>query len=478
MKTMNNPHGCRGKAAIFFKRAPAVIILFAAALLFFSRFTAVSYASTPPELEKIFDRAADKYLAKDWPGAIEDLKKVIAQDPGNLRAVGLLGRALDEQAVLFAGKGQLDKALRVVNEALNYSPELQTAAETKTKILKEIKKRDEKDAARRARRAYAEKKKREDAVVRRAQDEAYNKKIEDEKRQRELREKALLEQVERQDKEILDRKEEIEVLRQQTNMIATKWLIYFSIAVLLAIGVSYFISSKIVDNIASRMRRQLADSNDRITELVNDLAQKNNATESLSDLKTANAEIMSQLASQRSNPMEEKLLAQTENLIKVVEQSQGSSGGQLDNIEFDDVATRRVITDVSPTNRAKAKSVVSISQTINNPSLAARLIAPYLQDDNNRVRAVAVVEMFKFDSAAAENTLRAMTASGKKWDRLSAAWAAGEIAQTSVMETLEILIDDYEPLVKSRALSAAKKAGEKMKGKFPATLKVKLSRRK
>ncbi|PIY17661.1 MAG: hypothetical protein COZ15_02185 [Elusimicrobia bacterium CG_4_10_14_3_um_filter_49_12_50_7] len=188
--------------------------------------------------------------------------------------------------------------------------------------------------------------------------------------------------------------------------------------------------------------------------------------------------MVSQLANQRSNPMEEKLFTQTENLINVVEQAQGPSDGAVHNVEFDDVCSRRVITDVTASNRSRAKSVVSISQTINNPSLAARLLAPYLNDGNNRVRATAAVEMFRFDPAAAENALKDMTASESKWDRLSAAWAAGEIAQLSVMETLEILIEDYEPLVKARAITAAKKAEEKMKGKFPATLRVKLSRGK
>ncbi len=459
-------------------RALAVIFLFFGAAFFYANFPTVSYAATPPELEKIFDRAADKYLAKNWTGAIEDLKKVIAQDPGNLRAVGLLGRALNSRAEELAGKGELDKALRVVDEALEYSPDLRDALDTKTKIAKEIKTRDEKTAESRSRRAYAERKRKEELAARLAQEKAYNKKLEQEKKSRELREKNLLEQLEHQKKEIADRKEEIEILRQQTNMIATKWLIYFSIAVLLSIVVSYYISSRIVDNIASRTRRQLADSNDSITELVNELAKKSNATESLSELKNANAEILSQLANQRSNPMEEKLLAQTENLIKVVEQGQGSSDDKVDNIEFDDSYPRRMITDVSPSNRSRAKSVVSIAQSINNPSLAARLIAPYLKDDNNRVRATAAVEMFKFDPASSENTLKDMTSSESKWNRLSAAWAAGEIAQLSVMEVLEILIEDYEPLVKARALGAAKKAEEKMKGKFPATLRVKLSRGK
>ena len=459
---------------------PALLafLLLLTATFFYSGFTALSYAATPAELERIFSSGADKYLAKDWSGAVEDLKKVVAADPGNLRAVGLLGRALNAQAADMAGKGELEKALRVVDEALTYAPELKDAADTKIKIEKEIRQIADKDADSRRRRAYAEQRQREEAAARRTQQEEYDKKLGAERKQRELREKNLLEQVSRQSKEILDRKEEIEILRQQTNMIATKWLIYFSIAVLLSIAVSYYISSRIVDNIAARTRRQLADSSDRMTDLVNDLAQKSNATESLDELKNAQAEMVSQLAIQRSNPMDEKLFTQTENLIKVVEQAQGPSDGAVHNVEFDDVCSRRVITDVTASNRSRAKSVVSISQTINNPSLAARLLAPYLNDGNNRVRATAAVEMFRFDPAAAENALKDMTASESKWDRLSAAWAAGEIAQLSVMETLEILIEDYEPLVKARAITAAKKAEEKMKGKFPATLRVKLSRGK
>ncbi|MBU4134580.1 hypothetical protein KKH42_04570, partial [bacterium] len=401
----------RGGARIFI----GFFLFFAVAAFFCAKFEALSYAATPPELEKIFDRAADKYLVKDWTGAIDDLKKVVSQDPGNLRAVGLLGRALNSRASELAEKGELEQALRIADEALEYYPELKDAQDTKTKIAGEIKKRDEKNAESRARASHTEQRKKDENDARLAQQEVYNKKLEQEKQTRELRETNLLAQLENQKKEISDRKEEIEVLRQQTNMIATKWLIYFSIAVLLAIGVSYYISSRIVDNIAARTRRQLADSSDRIAEIVNELAQKNNAVESINELKNSSAEIISQLANQRSNPIEEKLLAQTENLIKVVEQGHGSSAGKLDNIEFDDACPRRVITDVSPSIRSRAKSVVSISQTINNPSLVARLIMPYLKDTNNRVRSTAAVEMFKLDPAASENTLKDMASSESKW---------------------------------------------------------------
>jgi polyhydroxyalkanoate synthesis regulator phasin len=260
-------------------------------------------------------------------------------------------------------------------------------------------------------------------------------------------------------------------------MIATRWLIIFSIAVLVVIASSYLISSKIVTDVALRTRRQLAESDEKVADIIGELSKKANASAGIAELKKENEEIMQQIAASRSNPMEEKLVSQTENLIKVVEQGMGRSDGNTETVEFDEVRPRIAVTDVSPVNRARAKSVVSISRTINNPSLAARLIAPYMNDPNSRVRATAAAEMFKYDPVASENALGVMVKSEDKWMRLSAAWAVGEIADLSLMTLLEILIEDFEPLVKQRALASARKAAGVLKNKFPATLRVKIQRK-
>jgi len=70
-----------------------------------------------------------------------------------------------------------------------------------------------------------------------------------------------------------------------------------------------------------------------------------------------------------------------------------------------------------------------------------------------------------------------MVQSGNKWDRVSAAWAVGEIADLEVLNFLEVLIEDYDPLVKERAVLSARKVEEILKTKFPATLRVKIQRK-
>lgn len=430
-----------------------------------------------PEVEKLFDQAAEKYLAQDWAGASTDLKKVVKQDPGNLKAIKLLGRALTSLSKDHQARGDLDEALRVADEAVKYTPELKEAKDIQALIKKDIEKRAAARIEERKRRAYATMRKKEEKLAREKMQEESKRLLKEETRIREKREKKLHEEMEKTKKEIEKRKEEIEILRQQTYTIATNWLIIFSISVLVVIAVSFLISSRIISNISLRMRKQFTSSDDRTSELIRELAEREGIGTSLEDLKKANAELFEQIVANRVHPMEENLMKQTENLIEVIGKSVKGTDGGTDNVEFEGEVPRRVVTDISPGNRARAKSVVSIAGTINNPTIASRLIAPFLKDKNNRVRATAAVEMFRFDSVASENTLKEMVQSGNKWDRISAAWAAGEIADLSVLNFLEVLIEDYDPLVKERAIASAKKAEEILKEKFPATLRVKIQRK-
>jgi len=436
----------------------------------------ISFAQ-PPEVEKLFDQAAEKYLAHDWQGAVADLKEVIKKDPGNLKAIGLLGRALTSFAKDRQSAGDLDGALSAAEDALKYTPELKDARDAQASITKDLEKRDATKIEEQKRRAYAAKRKREEKLAREKLRKESEQRLAEETRVREEREKEVRGEIEATKKELGKRREEIEILRQQTHIIATRWLIFFSIAVLIVVAVSFLISSRIISNISLRLREQFSKNSDRTAELIHELAAKGDVGDSLEDLKKANAELLEKIAANRSHPLEENLMKQTENLISIVKKGGQGASGTTENIEFDSDISRRVITDVSSDNRARAKSVVSIARTVNNPPLASRLIAPFLKDKNNRVRAVAAVEMFRFDAVASENTLKEMVDSENKWDRISAGWAAGEIADIATMNFLEVLIEDFDPLVKERALKSARKAQEILKAKFPATLRVKIQRK-
>jgi len=452
-------------------RIKKVLIYFSFFIFHFS----FVYAQSP-EIEKFFNSAAEKYLNKDWEGSISDLKKVIKLDPGNLRALSLLSRSLINYAQDLRKKGQLEEALGFVDEAIKYSPDFVEALNMKEELKKEIEKQRESYIEEKKRREYEARRRKEEEEQRKKMQQEYAKKLEAERRQREEREKKLREEMEKYKKEVEARKEEVALLRKQMKMIATNWLITFSIAVLIVIVANYLISSKIISSLTYRMRREIAESGDKIAELMNEVSRRGNVSEQLKALKEQNEELMRKLAEAKS-PVEEKLAQQIDGLIGVIEKSAGKGTEELERVEFDEEKPRKIITDISSQNRARAKSIEAIAKTINEPSLAARLIAPFLDDSNNRVKATACVHMFKYDSVTAERKLKEMVDSDDRWMRASAAWACGEIADLSVMSFLEILIEDLDAFVRDSALRACKKAEEILKAKFPATLRVKVQRK-
>jgi len=451
--------------------------LFKFAFLFLAfNFSIFTLYAQSPEIENLFNSAAEKYLNKDWDGAISDLKKVIKLDPGNLRVLSLLSRSFVNYAQDLRKKGQLEEAIALVDEALKYSPDFAEAYSLKKELKEEYEKQKESYIEERKRREYEARRRREEEEQRKKMQQEYAKKLEAEKKQREEREKKLREEMEKYKKEVEARKEEVALLRKQMKMIATNWLITFSIAVLIVVVANYLISSKIISNLTYRMRRELAESGDKIAELMNELSKRGNVSSELKALKEQNEELMSKLAEAKS-PVEEKLAHQIDGLIGVIEKSAGKGAEELERLEFDEAKPRKIITDISSQNRARAKSVEAIAKTINEPSLAARLLAPFLDDKNNRVKATACVHMFKYDTVTAERKLKEMVDSDDRWMRASAAWACGEIADLSVMSFLEILIEELDPFVRDAALRAAKKAEEILKAKFPATLRVKVQRK-
>jgi tetratricopeptide (TPR) repeat protein len=117
----------------------------------------------------------------------------------------------------------------------------------------------------------------------------------------------------------------------------------------------------------------------------------------------------------------------------------------------------RTITDISPQIRARAKSVELIDSLFTDSDIVRGLLAPFLEDKNNRIRANAAVVMYKHNPEIAMNTLREMAVSEDKWMRLSAAWGLGEIGTQDGVKLLEMLLDDSDEDVKQRARTSLEK---------------------
>ncbi len=117
----------------------------------------------------------------------------------------------------------------------------------------------------------------------------------------------------------------------------------------------------------------------------------------------------------------------------------------------------RTITDISSKVRARAKSVELIDSMFKDSDIVRGLLTPFLEDNNNRVRANACVAMHKHQPEMALNALRQMVTSEDKWMRLSAAWALGKIGAQEGVKLLEMLLDDSDEDVKNRARASLEK---------------------
>ncbi len=119
------------------------------------------------------------------------------------------------------------------------------------------------------------------------------------------------------------------------------------------------------------------------------------------------------------------------------------------------ISTREMISDINPHIRAKGIEVIEAELVKEmDPEVATKLLSPFLDDPDNRVRANAAKALYDFDKPRALETLREMAESDDKWMRISAAWAYGEIGSVDTIEFLFKLSEDSEYHVKRRAFKA------------------------
>ncbi|MFC2091573.1 HEAT repeat domain-containing protein, partial [Elusimicrobiota bacterium] len=137
-------------------------------------------------------------------------------------------------------------------------------------------------------------------------------------------------------------------------------------------------------------------------------------------------------------------------------QVRANSAENTEKVEVGD----RVITDINPHIRARADSVEMIPRTVTDPSVAEKILKPYLNDPNNRVRANACVAIYQYNPEISVKTLQGMASSPDKWMRLSAAWAVGEIGTPEVVQILRKLLDDIDERVRNRAIMAFESMAE------------------
>ncbi|MBI4870011.1 MAG: HEAT repeat domain-containing protein [Candidatus Riflebacteria bacterium] len=107
--------------------------------------------------------------------------------------------------------------------------------------------------------------------------------------------------------------------------------------------------------------------------------------------------------------------------------------------------------------RVRATAIEALS-AICGPEELLRLLPPYLEDANNRVRANAIVALLRTGYRVAEAALREMVHHTSQLFRSSAAWVLGELGPDApVVLELDSLAQDRDPVVRERARASAQR---------------------
>ncbi|MCK4824854.1 HEAT repeat domain-containing protein, partial [bacterium] len=121
----------------------------------------------------------------------------------------------------------------------------------------------------------------------------------------------------------------------------------------------------------------------------------------------------------------------------------------------DTITAREMMQDSNPHVRARGVEVIEAELVKEmDPEVAVKLLMPFLQDSDNRVKANAAKALYSFDKPRALDTLKEMTENSDKWMRVSAAWAFGEIGTEDAIDPLLELTTDSEYHVKRRAIKS------------------------
>ncbi len=118
---------------------------------------------------------------------------------------------------------------------------------------------------------------------------------------------------------------------------------------------------------------------------------------------------------------------------------------------------RKAVTGIDTRTRARADSVEVIARIFKDSPRAPDMLKPFLDSKDNRTRANAAKEFYRYDAEKSIVVLQDMANSENKWMRLSAAWALGEIEETATSKVLEKLLDDPDEQVKNKARQALEK---------------------
>jgi len=421
-----------------------------------------SPVSAKSEAKKLYKGAEEKYDIGEVDEAIVDLEKALVIDSKFKKAKKLLLKILITVSTEYYAADDYEMAFPYLTKAYELAPE-----DTKVKYMYEIvsqelmaRKAEKKDSElgaqrkaeqeRREAEVEAKRKEEEELLEKKRQEEERRKRGVDVKRRREEEkrrratefEAKMKSEREETKKAFLARKEEIEKATnkyKETRKRFRKSIFFGILGILLSLLVAIFlifIIFKLSDRRFEKRWKEERAGQDEFRQRV-----------------------------------EKILLGNQERTLELLEKMSGTLRGETRKVVVEKPGGgREIITDINPHIRARADGVELIETTVDDPKVGERLLKPFLEDRDSRVRANAGKALYKFNKEKAMVMLTEMCKSDDQWMRLSGAWAMGEIGSQTAAEILLSLLQDSWEFVRKRAAKSLEKILTQKKEEIETTL--------
>ncbi len=414
--------------------------------------------------EIFFDRGIQKYLKGDVDGFIVDLEKALEFNPDYKKAKTFLVKVLVEKGSQLYLEKQFEKALPLLEEANGFLPDNEELKQmynlTKqelfpipirkttviagtvgvsssggTQVVPVVKDMDKENLMITLFDAFQrQQSKLIDAYV--VPQQRLREQIE--KSSRERRELLFAQSEERKNLfEMLEKKDKTVVNTFKSQKKEMKYTFVFGVVGgVLAIGVIIFVMYFILHSISARRESILMQHQEKMLALLGDERRKVDAF----------------------------LDSSSYNLL---------NGSEKENFDI-----RTMMEHPNSHVRAKGVEVLEAQLIGDNQDseTAEQLLAPFLDDNNNRVKANAIKALYRYNRERSVKMIEEMVLSEDKWSRMSGVWVMGEVEDLEgISLLLNVVSTEKEEKVKKRILRTLKKIKENKKGKIGEELLVKIN---
>ena len=407
----------------------------------------ISPVCAESEAKKLYKGAEDKYSLGEVDEAISDLESALEMDNKFRKAEELLLKILIAVSTEYYAADDYERAFPYLTKAYNLAPENAKIKYIYEIVSQELMAReagkkateleDQKKAKDKRQKAELEAQRKEEELLEKKKQEEERKKQqleakrrkEEEKRKRSELEGKMKTEREEAEEALLARKEEVEKATNKYKEARKRFRksIFFGIlGILLSFLVVVFLIFIIFKQSDRKFEKRWKEEHAGQDEF--------------------------------RQRVEKILLGNQERTLQLVEKLSGALRGETKKVVVERPGGgRQIITDINPHIRARADGVELIESTVDDPEVGQRLLKPFLEDRDSRVRANAGKALYKYNKERGMVVLTEMINSDDQWMRLSGAWALGEIGSKTAAEILLSLLQDSWMFVRKRAAKSLEK---------------------